>query len=90
MPSLTVKNCPYISDAIEIEFDGKLYSARKGDTDLLKNWGEKKGILVENTETITLDGQRVSSTRIREELLNNNFNNAEKLLGRPYTFSGKI
>ena len=52
--------------------------------------GREKGILVENTETVTLDGQRVSSTRIREELLNNNFNNAEKLLGRPYTFSGKI
>ena len=70
--------------------DFRFGAGRKGDTDLLKNWGEKKGILVENTETITLDGQRVSSTRIREELLNNNFNNAEKLLGRPYTFSGKI
>ncbi len=44
----------------------------------------------ENTETIIFDGQRVSSSRIREELLNNNFKNAEKLLGRPYTFSGKI
>ena len=70
--------------------DFRFGAGRKGDTDLLKNWGEKKGILVENTETITLNGQRVSSTRIREELLNNNFNNAEKLLGRPYTFSGKI
>ena len=70
--------------------DFRFGAGRKGDTDLLKNWGEKKGILVENTETINLDGQRVSSTRIREELLNNNFNNAEKLLGRPYTFSGKI
>ena len=70
--------------------DFRFGADRKGDTDLLKNWGDKKGILVENTETIIFDGQRVSSSRIREELLNNNFKNAEKLLGRPYTFSGKI
>ena len=70
--------------------DFRFGADRKGDTDLLKNWGQKNGILVENTETVILDGQRVSITRIREELLNNNFNNAEKLLGRPYTFSGKV
>ena len=70
--------------------DFRFGADRKGDTDLLKNWGDKKGILVENTETIIFDGQRVSSTRIREELSNNNFKNAEKLLGRPYTFSGKV
>ena len=70
--------------------DFRFGANRKGDTDLLKNWGEKNDILVENTETIIFDGQRVSSTRIREELSNNNFKNAEKLLGRPYTFSGKV
>ncbi len=70
--------------------DFRFGADRKGDTDLLIDWGQKNGILVENTETVILDGQRVSSTRIREELLNNNFNNAEKLLGRPYTFSGKV
>ncbi len=32
MSSLTVKDCSYISDPIQIEFDGKLYNARKGDT----------------------------------------------------------
>ena len=67
--------------------DFRFGADRKGDTDLLRNWGNQNGIMVENTETIVLDGQRVSSTRIREELLNNNFKGAEKLLGRPYTFS---
>ena len=46
--------------------DFRFGADRKGDTDLLKNWGQKNGILVENTETVILDGQRVSSTRIRE------------------------
>ncbi len=32
MSSLTLKNCPYISDKIQIQFDGKLYNAREGDT----------------------------------------------------------
>ena len=32
MTSLNFKDCPYISDPITIEFDGKLYNAREGDT----------------------------------------------------------
>ena len=32
MSSLTLKDCPYISNTIQIEFDGKLYDAREGDT----------------------------------------------------------
>ena len=32
MSSLTVKDCPYVSDTIQIEFDGKIYKAKKGDT----------------------------------------------------------
>jgi len=63
---------------------------RKGDTALLREWGDKKNILVENTETILFEGERISSTRIRNAILGNNFTLAENLLGRPYTFSGKI
>ena len=63
---------------------------RKGDTALLREWGDKKNILVENTETILFEGERISSTRIRNAILGNNFILAENLLGRPYTFSGKI
>ena len=63
---------------------------RKGDTALLREWGDKKNILIENTETILFEGERISSTRIRNAILGNNFILAENLLGRPYTFSGKI
>ena len=63
---------------------------RKGDIDLLKDWGSKNDILVENTETILYKGQRVSSSRIRSALMENDFKLAEKLLGRPFIFSGKI
>jgi riboflavin kinase/FMN adenylyltransferase len=63
---------------------------RKGDTALLREWGDKKNIIIENTETVLFEGERISSTRIRNALLGNNFTLAENLLGRPYTFSGKI
>ena len=63
---------------------------RKGDSNLLKIWGIKNNVIVENTETILHKGERVSSTRIRNELINNNFDLAAELLGRPYTFSGKV
>ena len=63
---------------------------RKGDIELLRNWGKEKNILIENTETILFDSQRISSSRIRQALTENNFDLAENLLGRPYTFSGKV
>ena len=52
--------------------------------------GKRKKILVENTETIIYKGERVSSTRIRKALANDDFKLAEELLGRLYTFSGKV
>ena len=70
--------------------DFRFGANREGDTDLLRRWGKEKNILVENTETIMLEGERVSSTRIRDALTSNNFKLAEQLLGRPYTFSGKV
>ena len=70
--------------------DFRFGANRAGDTDLLKEWGKKKDILVENTDTVNFEGERVSSTRIRKALLENNFKLAESLLGRPYTFSGKV
>ena len=70
--------------------DFKFGANRKGDTSLLREWGNKNNILVENTDTLMVQNERVSSTRIRKALLDNNFDEAEKLLGRPYIISGKV
>jgi len=70
--------------------DFKFGQDRKGDIELLRNWGKEKNILIENTETILFDSQRISSSRIRKAIIENNFDLAESLLGRPYTFSGKV
>ena len=70
--------------------DFRFGAQRAGDFDLLKNWGEINGTNVMAHETVSNNGIRISSTRIREALLNNDFDLAAKLLGRPYTFSGKV
>lgn len=59
---------------------------RAGDVDFLKNYGFPVAIL----PTILVDGERVSSTRIRECLAQGDFVQAARLLGRPYCITGRI
>ena len=63
---------------------------RTGDYQLLQSVGEQAGFSVEDTKTFELDGERVSSTRVRECLTANDLAAANKLLGRPYRMSGRI
>ena len=63
---------------------------RRGNFQLLQDCGEQYGFALEKTETLLIDGARVSSTRIRESILNNEFEQASRLLGRPYSLSGKV
>ena len=61
-----------------------------GDFDLLANLARKHHFTVEDTATLSLSSQRVSSTRIRELLKAGDFSEAESLLGRPYSIAGKV
>jgi riboflavin kinase/FMN adenylyltransferase len=70
--------------------DFRFGANREGNFDLLKHWGKANNIDVLNTTTFKVDGHRVSSTRIREFLTAGDFKYASKLLGRPYTYSGKV
>jgi riboflavin kinase/FMN adenylyltransferase len=63
---------------------------RSGDFDLLRRVGKKDGFDVVDTSTLEVTGERVSSTRIREVLADANFELAERLLGRPYSISGRV
>ena len=70
--------------------DFRFGAHRAGDFDLLRAWGKKNGTEVIANSTVLHEGVRISSTRVREALLANNFTLAQTLLGRPYTFSGKV
>ncbi|MFQ5936170.1 MAG: bifunctional riboflavin kinase/FAD synthetase [Acidiferrobacterales bacterium] len=63
---------------------------RRGDFAYLHKAGEQYGFQVVNMHTVTIDGERVSSTRVREALAAGDLASAEKLLGRPYRMSGRV
>lgn len=63
---------------------------RTGDFMLLREVGRQQGFTVENTRTVTVAGERVSSTRVRERLTVNRLEEAEALLGRPYRIRGRV
>ena len=63
---------------------------RTGDYTMLRAAGEKHGFTVVNTHTFELDGERISSSRVRSVLENNQLDEAAQLLGRTYTVSGRV
>jgi riboflavin kinase/FMN adenylyltransferase len=63
---------------------------RGGDIELLRKMGRSNNFAVESTVTFEIDGERVSSTRIREALEAADFSLAETLLGRPYSIAGRV
>ena len=67
---------------------------REGDFLLLKRSGEELGFSVENTPTKTSSkdesGIRISSTQVREMLAIGDFERAQRLLGKPFSVSGRV
>ena len=63
---------------------------RSGNVALLKKLGAELDFSVHGLSALSLDGQRVSSTRIREAIRAGDFDDASQMLGRPYAISGTI
>jgi riboflavin kinase/FMN adenylyltransferase len=86
--SLFVKNlgAKYIVVGDDLRFGRD----RSGDFDLLRKYGARDGFDVMDTATLLHEGERVSSTRIREVLGQGDFALAEHLLGRPYSIAGRV
>jgi riboflavin kinase/FMN adenylyltransferase len=63
---------------------------RSGDVALLKKLGGEMNFLVHGLAAIALDGQVVSSTRIREAIRAGNLDAASQMLGRAYAISGHV
>ena len=63
---------------------------RQGDFGLLQRAGLRHHYTVVNTETLTLVGERISSTRIREALTAGDFPLAQTLLGHPFSMTGRV
>jgi riboflavin kinase/FMN adenylyltransferase len=63
---------------------------RRGGNALLAQLGQQVGFLAEAMPEITVDGQRASSTAVRDALASGRLDHAERLLGRPYRISGRV
>ncbi|AOE50101.1 bifunctional riboflavin kinase/FAD synthetase [Kangiella sediminilitoris] len=73
--------------------DFKFGYQRKGDFDMLKERGEG-AFTVEANHSVTLnvsgEEQRISSSLVRQAVAANEFELAERYLGRPYQIEGKV
>ncbi|GAB3353523.1 bifunctional riboflavin kinase/FAD synthetase [Lysobacter tyrosinilyticus] len=63
---------------------------RVGDIALLRDLGSRLGFAADEIAPVHLDGERVSSTRIRAALQSGDFALASRLLGRPYAIGGRV
>ncbi|HUX31633.1 MAG TPA: bifunctional riboflavin kinase/FAD synthetase [Thiobacillus sp.] len=67
------------------------YGARRtGDFALLKQAGQSLGFDAEFLPTVEVAGERASSTAVRQALAAGELEHAERLLGRPYSISGRV
>ena len=63
---------------------------RGGDLALLQAMGVELGFAANEIEAVQSQGERISSTRIREALKQGDFADAARLLGRPYAIGGRV
>jgi riboflavin kinase/FMN adenylyltransferase len=63
---------------------------RTGNVALLKTLGHAIGFQVHGLAAVALDGETVSSTRIREAIRAGDFDAASQMLGRAYSIAGKV
>lgn len=70
--------------------DFRYGKGRQGDTESLRQSGEKLGFGLNPVPMLDVDGQRVSSTNIRNSLEAGDLEKARCLLGRPFRMAGRV
>jgi len=63
---------------------------RAGNVGLLKRLGQELKFAVHGLAAVALDGQAVSSTRIRRAILEGDLDAASQMLGRAYSLAGSV
>lgn len=86
--SILVKRCH--AESIVVGHDFRFGKRARGDFDLLSTLASQSGFSVSQVAPLLMDGERVSSTLIRERLLLGDLSKAEAFLGRPYSIAGVV
>jgi riboflavin kinase/FMN adenylyltransferase len=63
---------------------------RSGNVDFLVREGKRFGFAVHEVEQITMDGERIGSSRVRELIEKGDVEQAAKLLGRSHSLRGEV
>ncbi|KAA6208060.1 bifunctional riboflavin kinase/FAD synthetase [Avibacterium paragallinarum] len=85
----------YLVQRLKVKFlsigdDFRFGAGRQGDFALLQQAGEKYGFTVEDNCSFQLNEQRISSTAIRQALVEDDLALAQQLLGKPYCIYGRV
>ncbi|MFC4892539.1 bifunctional riboflavin kinase/FAD synthetase [Pseudofrancisella aestuarii] len=77
-------------DHIIIGDDFKFGKDRKGDYDMLLKYSKKFNFTVDKLSTLNIENKRVSSSLIRNALLQHDLNKAQTLLGHNFKINGRV
>jgi riboflavin kinase / FMN adenylyltransferase len=75
---------------IVIGDDFRFGAKRRGDFAMLSAAGPSHGWQVHPVESVSIDDERASSSRLREALATGDLGLAQRLMGRPYTLAGHV
>lgn len=70
--------------------DFRFGRGRQGDFRFLQQCSQQFGFSLASQATINVNGERVSSTRVRENLLAGRLDQVQQLLGHPYMLYGRV
>ncbi len=65
-------------------------AGRRGNFAMLRQAGEHHGFQVEAMDSVTLEGERASSSAVRAALAAGDMDHAARLLGRTYSIDGRV
>lgn len=76
--------------SVSVGEDWRFGSKRLGDVEMLRAMGGSLGFRLNAVSPVMWDGERISSTRIRQAIRDGNFDAVERMLGRPYEVTGTV
>ena len=85
-----IKDNSHDLKTLAIGEDWEFGKQRQGNVVLLRAFGQQHDINIKAHSAVMLDGERVSSTRVRQAVRDGNLDSASAMLGRPYTVLGTV
>jgi len=70
--------------------DFRFGSNRTGGYEQLRTWSQAENIVAKQLHSVTVSGERVSSSDIRSQLRHGEFASAKKMLGRHFNLLGRV